>query len=104
MKIKLLDFEIYASISEEELEKFKRKLREFDNISDSQLLDDIELLDYMLHDVEYAKSLEKGTIKKLALVLYNISIYKEDLPHSWIYHTFNIDKEHDAGIIIKKRE
>lgn len=104
MTIKLLDFEIRASVSEDEEEKFKRKLRELDNISDNQLLDDIILLDYMLEHLEYVKSFHKNVEKGLAIVLYNVSISKEGLPHSYINHVFDIDKKHDEGIIIKKRE
>lgn len=94
MKIKLLDFTITADVSEAEEQEFKKCLREKNDISESKMLDSIELLDYMLYSCDYDKD-------RMTLIIYNPQTIKEKLSNSKIYHSFDIDIKNDGGVSIE---
>ena len=94
MKIKLLDFTITADVSETEAEKFKEYLKEKYEVRESQLLENIELLDYMIESIDYDKD-------KLTINIYNVSTEKYNLPNSKIFYSFDIDIRNEGGISIE---
>lgn len=94
MKIKLLDFTITADVSEEQEQTFKKELKEKYEVRDSQLLDNIELLDYMLESIDYDKD-------KLTINIYNVSTEKYNLPNSKIFYQFDLDIRNEGGISIE---
>lgn len=83
MKIKLLDFTITADVSEEQEQSFKKELKEKYEVRESQLIDTIELLDYMIESIDYDKD-------SFVLSIYNVSTKKDNLPNSKIHFIFNI--------------
>lgn len=94
MKIKLLDFTITADVSEEHEQTFKKELKEKYEVRESQLLDTIELLDYMIESIDYDKD-------SFVLSIYNVSTEKYNLPNSKIFYRFDLDVRNEQGIKIE---
>lgn len=94
MKIKLLDFTITADVSEEQEQAFKKELKEKYEVRESQLLDTIELLDYMIESIDYDKD-------SFVLSIYNVSTVNHNLPNSKIFYSFDIDIRNEGGISIE---
>lgn len=69
-------------------------MKEKHEVRDSQLLENIELLDYMIESIDYDKD-------KLTISIYNVSTVKYNLPNSKIFYQFDIDIRNEQGISIE---
>lgn len=93
MTIKLLDLTISVVVSEAEEKRFKEKLKEKYDVLDKQLLNNIELSEYMLYEMKIS---EEG----FSITMFNPQTIKENLPNSKIYFCFR-DVAKDKGMYIR---